>query len=380
MRILGRLALGIAAVLALLLLAVRIRYGGGGAFPDRIGEPVLAADALEVVAELELPPGNVAVAPDGRIFFSFHPEARPPVQVAEWIDGEAVAYPSAELQPGGSSPLRFQSVLSLRVDRQGRLWTLDNAEHGLGEPRLLAFDLDDGRVVHRHDFASEIAGLGSHLNDFQVDPSGERIYIADASILAQTPAIIVYDVARQRSRRLLEGHVSVAAERFVPVVGGRRMTLFGVFSIRPGVDSIALDRSGEWLYFGAVTARRLYRARTRDLDDESLSPEQLAGRVAAFADKTMSDGITSDLDGGIYLSDPEHSAVLRLTPRGSLQTLLVDRRLRWPDGFSFGPDGWLYLTCSALQHVLGRSGAHVASQAPYPIYRFRPGSAGIPGH
>ena len=56
------------------------------------------------------------------------------------------------------------------------------------------------------------------------------------------------------------------------------------------------------------------------------------------------------------------------------------RRLRWPDGFSFGPDGWLYVTCSSLHEVIGRSGAHVRSRAPYQIFRFRPGKEGIPGH
>lgn len=380
MRALGRIALAVAVLAALLLAGLRLRYGGGGAFPDRTTPPSLSAEALETVADLDHPPGNVAVAADGRVFFTLHPEASPPIQVAELVDGRAVAFPDADFQRTGSHPLRFRSVLSLRVDRQVRLWTLDNADHALGQPRLLAFDPESRRVVHRHDFASGIAGLGSHLNDFQVDPDGRRIYIADASILAQTPALIVYDVERGLSRRLLEGHPSVRAERFVPVVQGRRMQLFGIFAIRPGVDSIALDRAGEWLYFGAVTARQLYRVRVRDLDDENLDAEELAARVEAFAPKTMSDGITTDVAGGIYLSDPEHSAVLRLAPDGSLETLLADPRLRWPDGFSFGPGGWLYVTCSALHHVLGRSAAHVRSQAPYQIYRLRPATSGIPGH
>jgi hypothetical protein len=65
---------------------------------------------------------------------------------------------------------------------------------------------------------------------------------------------------------------------------------------------------------------------------------------------------------------------------GRLRTLLKDPVLRWPDGFSFGPDGWLYVTCSALHHVIFRSADHVRSQAPYQIFRFRPGPTGIPGH
>ena len=39
----------------------------------------------------------------------------------------------------------------------------------------------------------------------QVEPSGKFIYIADTSILAFTPAIIVYNVEEDRSYRLLSG-------------------------------------------------------------------------------------------------------------------------------------------------------------------------------
>jgi sugar lactone lactonase YvrE len=375
MRWLTRIVVAIFGLLAVLVLSLWVRYGGGEHFEDRTTDPELSASALEVVADLDWPPGNIAVSAEGRVFFSFHPEAGPPVQVAELVDGEPVPYP-----PQLSKELAYQSVLSLRIDRQGRLWVLDNANHGTGTPRLLAFDLATGELAYRFDFPPAIAGLGSHLNDFQVSPDGRRIYIAEASIFAKTPALVVHDVEAGESRRLLEGHESVTPERYVPVVQGREMIVFGIFAIRPGVDSIALDRRGEWLYFAPVTSNHMYRVRRADLDDPSLSPDALAARVERFALKTMSDGITTDLDDNIYLSDPDESAIVLLQPDGSLRTLLKDPLLRWPDGFSFGPDGWLYVTCSALHHVIMRSGSHLRSQAPYQIFRFRPGPAGIPGH
>jgi sugar lactone lactonase YvrE len=129
-----------------------------------------------------------------------------------------------------------------------------------------------------------------------------------------------------------------------------------------------------------VTNRHLYRVRRADLDATDLSAAELADRVETWAAKTMSDGITSDLSGGIYLSNPDQSAIMRLTARGELETLVRDPRLRWPDGFSFGPDGWLYVTCSALHHVILKSAAHVRSQAPYQIFRLQPGLAAPAGH
>ncbi len=372
---LGRLLVGLVALAGLLVAAIWLRYGGGGRFPDRTTEPELSASRLELVADLELPPGNIAVSADGRVFFSFHPEAGPPFQVVELIAGEPRPYP-----PALPEDLAYQSVLSLRIDRQNRLWILDNAHHGAGSPRLLAFDLDTGDVVHRHDFPRELAGLGSHLNDFQVSPDGQRIYIADASIFGKTPALVLYDVERQRGRRVLEGHESVTPGDYVPVVQGRSMLIFGIFAIRPGVDSIALDREGEWLYFAPVTSDHMYRVPRSALDDEELSPAALEGRVERFALKTMSDGITTDVDGNVYLTDPEGSAIAVLGPDRRLRTLVADPRLRWPDGFSFGPDGWLYVTCSSLHHVIMRSRSHVREHAPYQIFRFKPGPAGVPGH
>jgi len=364
------------AIVALAYVGLRWRYGGGGRFPDRSGPAVLDGSALELVADLDFPPGNIAVSASGRVFATFHPEGNAPLSVFEWVDGKPVAYPPGGL-PGG---LTYQSVLSLRIDRRNHLWILDYARHGLGQPRLLSFDLATDALVHRHDFPSKIAFAGSQLNDFQVSPDGKHVYIADASIFAHVPAVIDYDVAQQRGRRLLQGHESVLPEPYVPVVQGVRMEFLGLFAIRPGVDSIALDDAGEWLYFAPVTSNWLYRVRTHDLDDESLEREQLESRVERFAQKTMSDGIAIDSQGTLYLTDPEHDAIETLGQDRALHTLLRDPRLRWPDGLSFGPDGWLYVTCSALHHVILRSPEEIRANAPYQIFRFKPGVSGVPGH
>ena len=127
MRILGRLLVGLLVIVGALLGAARWRYGGGATFPDRTGQPSLPETALEVVADLDWPPGNIAVALDGRLFFTFHPEASPPAQVVDWVDDQAVPYPRSLPEE-----LAYQSVLSILIDRQGRLWALDNAKHGLG--------------------------------------------------------------------------------------------------------------------------------------------------------------------------------------------------------------------------------------------------------
>lgn len=378
--------LTITLLLIVLLLSVaaavlKLRYGGGADFPDRSGPPRLHAGALEIVAKLPTPPGNIAVSADGRLFVSLHPEARPTLKVIEIREGKALPYPSETFLDCALEPRCFRDVLGIRIDRQNRLWTLDNGMHGVHPARLLAFDLATGAVVQEFEFPREVAALGSHLNDFQVTADGLHLVIADASFFGKKPALIVYDVLERQARRALAGHPSVTAEDFTPTVSGRHMEVLGLVSIRPGVDSIALDRANEWLYFAPVTSLNLYRVRLADLLDPKLSAADLAGRVEVFAPKTMSDGITTDDAGNIYISDLEHSALVLLKPDRNLETLVRDERLlRWPDGFSFGPDGWLYVSCSALQDVLGRLPHQIQSKAPYYVVRLKAPAPAPPGH
>jgi sugar lactone lactonase YvrE len=369
-----RLLIGIATLVLVVVAFAYVGLSGGRRLEDRTTDPEIPGSALIVAATLDFPPGNIAVAANGRVFFTYHPDGDPPSQVMELVDGKPMLYPRTPGEPA------YQSVLALRIDRQNRLWALDHAGFGRGQPRILAFDLAADRLVHRFDFPSDVAGLGSMLNDFQVDPAGETIYIAEASPIIQRPAIVVYDTVRGQSRRLLARHPSVMPQDFILRGGGRDMYAFGIVPLRIGIDSIALDRRGEWLYYGPVNGDRLYRIATRDLRDPLLPPEALARKVEDWAPKTLSDGLSSDDAGRVYLTDPEHSAIVAIDQDRRLRTLVKDPRLRWPDGLSFGPDGWLWLTCSALQDVLFRPASARREHAPYHIWRFQPGATATPGH
>jgi sugar lactone lactonase YvrE len=371
-KVINRIIIGFVFLLAAAFLLIRYTYVETEGFPDRTSRPILASTAMKLVADLPLPPGNIAVASNGDVFFTFHPEASPSINVAKLVDGKAKAFPSIDWQPGGLEPLAFNEVLSLRIDKSQRLWVLDNGKHGLENVRLLAFDLTSGEILKNFTFARTEFSLGSHANDFQISNDGRFIIISDASILAKRPAIVIYDVENESARRVLDQHESVLAGHFEPVVQGRKMTLFGAFTINPGVDGLVLDHKNEYLYYASISADQLYRIPYLALINDNLTVAELAAQVEAVGEKTMTDGMAMDTVGNVYLSDLENSAIVRRRPDGELETLLKSVSIRWPDGFSNGPKGFLYFTCSSLHQVIGMSADSIAEQGPYQIYKFLP--------
>ncbi|MEM1139812.1 MAG: L-dopachrome tautomerase-related protein [Pseudomonadota bacterium] len=366
---------GLVFVLALAVVALRVFYGGGEPYPDLSTEPRFGPDALERVVVSDRPIGNVAVSDTGRVFYTIHPESNPVgPKLYEWVDGAAEPWPSPD------QDAFFAGPLGLVVDQQGRLWVIDPARHGSGQPRLIAFDLETGSVVSDHDFAREIAPLGSFLQDLQIDGAGETIYIADVGFMNRQSALIVYDVKTQTARRVLAGHASVQPQPWLIQTPSRTMSYFGgLVSLRPGVDGIALSRDGDWLYYAAMAHDTLYRLPTAALKDDDLAPSALEAAIEAVTEKPLNDGLSADDQGNIYLTDVEHQGVMRITPKGVRETLIKDPRIRWADALSFGPDGWLYVADSALPLVILKPQSAISKAAPFHIYRFKPEATGYPG-
>ena len=167
-----------------------------------------------------------------------HPESRPQGnKLLEWVAGAAVPYPSGTVQPH-----IFDTVLGLCIDRQQRLWTIDHGKQGFATPRLLAFDLRNGDLVHDHEFRGEIAPAGSFLQDLQVSADGLHVIVADGSNWRKKPALIVYDIAGRKSRRILESHESVMAKNYLIQNSIKDLSfLSGLFTHKSGVAGIAID-------------------------------------------------------------------------------------------------------------------------------------------
>lgn len=351
-----------------------VRYGGGMPYPDLSTTARLKASELETVLSFAEPIGNVAVNRDGRLFFTVHPESRPQGnKLLEYVRGASVPFPSLQSQ----SEL-FDTVLGIAIDRYNRLWTIDHGNHGMRSARIIAIDLDTNEILRDQILSKRIAPPGSFLQDLQVSADGRTVVIADASFWRKSPALIVYDVQTGDARRVLESHPSVSAENYKIRSLGRDLEFMGgIVALRGGVDGIALGP--EWLYYAALSGSALYRISLSDLRNRELPASQLAARVERYSDKPLSDGLSIDTQGNVYITDVEHNALFSVAPDRQLVTLLRAEQIRWPDALSFGPDGFLYVADSALPELILQSREHIESRAPYRIFRFRPGFDGIPG-
>ena len=350
-------------------------FGKGTRIDDRLQgmQPLVRA---EIVAELDAPPGNITSSDDGRIFLTFHPDAhtRGHVKVGELVGDDVVAFPSDDFQR------KLNSVLSVRIDRQQRMWLLDHGDYGFKKPRLWAIDLASRDVVIEYEFPSTAAPLGSMLNDFQVSADGLTVFISDQSPIRKAPGIVVVDFDREHpiARRRLHKHPSVVSGDYDVFVDDKLVEAFGFVRPDYGIDGITLSPDGEWIYYTALNQGELYRIRAEDLEyqkslllDADLEPEHVASIP-------LSDGIAIDHAGNVYITAIEHGAVARVRPDGSLDKLAEHELLRWPDGFGWLPSGELLVTASALQHVLPeviKSRSDIDKHGPYHVFVLDPSQA-----
>jgi sugar lactone lactonase YvrE len=364
------------------------------AWPQNPASPDVAKDRvigqLEVVATFggSMPTG-VTVANNGRIFVNF-PRWGDNVEytVAEVKDGKTVAYPNAEINhytDADDPDSQLVSVQSVVVDPGGnRLWILDTGSLAFGPVKphggkLIAVDLNTNQITKKIIFPSDVALTNTYLNDVRFDPhrgAEGMAFITDSSSTGPN-GIIVVDLASGKSWRRLNDHPSTKPDpAFIPVVEGEILQLripgqppqrFAV-----GADGIAISADGKTLYYCPLTSRHLYGVSVDALADQAKSDADVAATVKDFGEKGgAGDGLESDAEGRVYLSDYEHNAIRRRDIAGDIETLVHDPRVLWPDTLSLAVDGYLYFTANQIERGAGFHDGHDLRQKPYVLFRVK---------
>jgi sugar lactone lactonase YvrE len=349
-----------------------------------------AIGQLEVVATFSGPmPTGVTVANNGRIFVNF-PKWGDNVEytVAEVKDGKTLPYPNADInryKNGDDQSDKLVSVQSVVVDPTGsRLWILDTGSIGFGTtnvggPKLIAVDLNTNKVVKKIIFPPDVALPTTYLNDvrFDLHRGAEGMAFITDSTSSGPNGIIVVDLATGKSWRRLNDHPSTKPDpEFVPVVEGEilQMRLPGQPPARfaVGSDGIAISPDGKILYYCPLTSRHLYSVSVDALSDQTKSDAEVASTVKDLGEKGgAGDGLESDAQGRVYLSDYEHDAIRRRNPNGEIETLVHDPRALWPDTLSLAANGYLYFTANQIERQGVFHNGQDLRQKPYVLYRVK---------
>ncbi len=301
---------------------------------------------------------GVAVSPDERLFVNFPRWSQShDLSVVEIMtDGAIRPFPNEQWnrwQVDQDPRRRFVCVQSVYIDTAdpyAALWILD-----AGNPRfegvlpnaakLIQVDLTSNRITRVVRFDAEIAPKGSYLNDVRIDAKRGFAYITDSGL----GALVVVNLNTNRSRRALEAHPSTQAESdLAPIIGGRPWRDRNGNVPHVHADGIALSADKEYLYYKALTGKKLYRIATRKLQNFSLPDSLLAEAVELVGETAVCDGMLVDRKDNLYLTDLAGSAILRRGPDGKVETVLADERIRWPDSLAISNDGDLYFTISQI--------------------------------
>ncbi|MEL6494313.1 MAG: L-dopachrome tautomerase-related protein [Cyanobacteria bacterium J06623_7] len=331
-----------------------------------------------VVASLPISPGNITLTPDNRLFCSLHQFYNPEFPVAEVVNGH--------LEPLTFSPqsptIAFESVLGIQADSNGYLWILDNGNQSQSLPKLVAWDINRRTLARVIYLPQPITLSNSFVNDLAIDLRRNVIYISDP-IATDESALIRVDLTTGLADRILQGHVSVIPEDIDLIVEGLPVQIKqpdgSLFRPHLGVNGLVLDPNNEWLYFCPMHGTSMYRAKSADLANFSLSEVELRERVERYSDKPICDGISIDRHNNIYLGDLSVNALGIIKGDRNYELLQTEQKLPWIDSFSFGNDGYLYFNCDQLNLSAPLNAGADLSQPPYNIMRIKLTTSGFVG-
>ncbi len=345
---------------------------------------------LEVIAELDQRPGNVAVSMEGRVFITMHPFDKPRCQVMEVLgDKTVVPYPSEEVSCGTLKEStknakgvenRIYGAIGLRTTLHSTLIVLDMGTKTVA-PRLVSISIGQNAIDNAVTLPATVVTDQSFLQDFAYDWYTNNVYVADMGQADLTgtpkPAIIMVSSGPTLpSRRVLESDPSVMPPATPMQAGGKDVTVLKdgkPVPVMAGLNPITIDPQNGWLYYAPMAAGKISRIPLDKIGDTTIKPEEMGKYVEPYADKPASDGMTIDAQGNIYLTSVNTGEIGIIDYKTrQYRTYLKDARLIWPDGFAFGPDGMLYVTINQLHKAAALNLGKEEGVKPYLVARFKP--------
>lgn len=337
-------------------------------------DPPESPKLIEVASFDYYQPIGTAITKTGRIFVTFPRNKIYEFGVAEITNGQKKPYPDAEWNRYDSlkTATHFMNAQAVWPDEQDNLWILDPSNPGDEATvkegvKLLKVNLNSNKVERVYRF-TDLPREKIALNDVRIDTRRQLAYLSEP----KTASIIVLDLKTGNSRMVLTADQSTkATPGFKLHIDGKDVVDQTGNTFSSNVNGIALTKDGKWFYFRAINQTKLYRIETTFLANPALTDKELAAKVETVGETGISHGMIADDKGNIYLSDSPNKAIRYVTPDGKLETLVKDKRLSWPDTFSVGADGYLYLTCSQINRTKKYNNGQDKVEYPFRLFKIK---------
>jgi len=365
---------GVISIFLIFLGFVKFKYGTGKEYPDLGARQPTEAFTLEKLIQLDYPPGNLAVADNGDVYFNYHPLAKAerftPATVFKWSDGKVEPFPSLEAQKD------FQGTFGMTIDKQGRIWFIEPASLDFKHTRISAFDLKTKKRVEFFEFPE---GQASFAEDIRVTADGKHVILPNPGLFRfTTSSLVIYSVLDHTFYSVKSDHPCLSPEDWIMQTPyGPNRLLWGLINFAVGIDGIEISEDQQWLYLAPMTNSRLCRISMAVLLNPSLSPETFNHSVEGVGPKPMSDGIAVDGEGRVMITDVEHGGIMALNPiTKQLSMLGRSKDIAWPDGIVVANDGDVYFTDSSIPNYIDQlvrppTDAKLKQHRPYFIYRLK---------
>lgn len=313
---------------------------------------------------------GIALSPDHRTFMVIQKQkgqdALP--QVAEYINGQLRPYPDQswnDWKPGADASHAFVHANSIRFGPQGTLWVVDFGSPDMGQPtvphgpKLVGINIQTGEVA-KVVYLDRQTRPQSAVDDVRFN--GDKAYLTDAG----WPGLIVVHLPDSSIYRVLTGAPSTTAQKPLYAEGHELQGKDGK-PVKFHADQLEVSPDGATLYYQPCSGP-IWAIDTQYIDDLTISDLERNKHVRLFADTGTAGGTAIDAKGNLYVSDTQHDAVLKITPQGSVSTLVQDPRLVWVDAMWITPDGRLWMPAAQIDRTPNFNDGKTDVQYPMTVF------------
>lgn len=206
-------------------------------------------------------------------------------------------------------------VSSFTIDPEtGYMWIVDTSAQdstsGKCSPKILIYDIDNNKEVHRHVFPTIVIGQRSvFLNDIVLDHKGNETYayITDALDFK----MIAYNKNMDKSYYFT--HPSMEPEPEPEILSGNStMCNSTTAKMKLGISSVTISSDNEFIYYCTAEGLTIYQIQTSILRNQFSNSIRFASAVHEAGEKlSRGTGLVYNRDNELYYSSYESGHIYK---------------------------------------------------------------------